>query len=170
MAKRLTENEWTNLKAEWVTGAYTDQQLSDKYGNSKQAISKKARNEGWVKANPEDIIELVENRKVVKSSQKVVKDISTTLGVSESSIDGAIDRLATLKAKLEDNALSIAVKVPEMIDMAAEPKELKDLADTNSKIYDTHFKQSAPQVAIQNNNTANAGVKTFSELYGNTES
>jgi len=164
---RLTGEQWERLKTKWVTGKYTDSELSREFGVSHTAIKKKSVKENWEQIDQTVIDNAIDSK--VKLKQEVSK-VSKVSKVETKALEAEIDNLAELKSRLESNALTIADKVPMMSKKVGSAYDLKMLAETNSKLYDTHFKQSAPQVAIQNNNTANAGIKTFSELYGNTES
>ena len=78
------------------------------------------------------------------------------------------------KTKHYDDTGKLQMETMEPVDIELGPTDLKTIDEGIDKnaitLGQAPRHASSPQVAIQNNNTANAGIKTFSELYGNTES
>ncbi|NPA64463.1 MAG: hypothetical protein GXO16_05770, partial [Epsilonproteobacteria bacterium] len=71
---RLSKEQWRQLKADYVTGAYTLQLLARKYGVSVAAISKRARKEKWKKLQLQETAELLEMQKVEKRKKVKVEE------------------------------------------------------------------------------------------------
>lgn len=46
---RLSDEQWSALRADWVVGRYSNRELGEKYGTSNVAITKRAKKEGWEK-------------------------------------------------------------------------------------------------------------------------
>ena len=65
---RLSKEQWEELKADYVTGAYTLELLAKKYGIAKSSISKKIKKENWKKIDTKITAELVEIEKGNKNS------------------------------------------------------------------------------------------------------
>jgi len=173
---RLSKETWERLKADYVTGAYTLEMLSKKYGVSRQAINKKAKKENWDKIDLKETAELVEMEKVDKSLHQKVDKVAKLTNTSPKEIKRAISEisdyqeyihsltfLATekLKETLEDGKVEeIATVSGEMgeirvVERKLNPRELKSLVDAIDKAGQTlgvvpRFSQ---QVNIQNNQT-----------------
>jgi len=173
---RLSKEQWEELKADYVTGAYTLEMLAKKYGVAKGSISKKAKKEGWKKIDTKVTAELVEIEKGNKRKQEIIKETKKETGVNPKKFERAIKEisdvrdyihslqyLATQKVKetLEDGKVEeIATVSGEMgeirvVERKLNPRELKSLVDAIDKAGQTlgvvpRFSQ---QVNIQNNQT-----------------
>ena len=171
---RLNKETWDRLKADYVTGAYTLELLSKKYGVSKAAISKKVKSEKWKKIDIKETAELVEMEKVNKSKQEKVNKLSKLTKVSPDKFEEAISEITDLKAYFKNLTLLATNKVKEtlqdgkveeiasisgengeirVVERKLNPKELKSLVDAIDKAGQTlgvvpRFSQ---QVNIQNN-------------------
>jgi hypothetical protein len=152
---RLSKEQWGKLKAKWVTGKYADSKLGRDFGVSHTAIQKRAKKEGWERLDANVVEEAVVSRAKLKTEVSRVAKVSK---IETNELEEEIDRLATLRTKLEGNAIDIAKRVPDFLKTAGGPQDLKALAETNSKLYETHFKQSGTQVNVQNNSIANAAA------------
>ena len=171
---RLSKEQWEELKADYVTGAYTLELLAKKYGVSKAAISKKIKKEKWGKVDLKETAELVEMEKVNKSKQKKVNKIAKLTNVSPDKFEEAISEITDLKSYFQDLTLLAAEKVKEtlqdgkveeiatvsgemgeirVVERRLNPREIKSLVDAIDKAGQTlgvvpRFSQ---QVNIQNN-------------------
>ena len=159
---RLTKDAWESLKAEYATGAYTLQELAKRYGISHAAISKRIKKEKWGKLDSEESIDIVEKKKVTKSYENKVTKVTKKLQINKTKFDNAIDRLAEIKQKAEDNALKILNKSSEMIEVCEGADDLEKHARINKNIVDAHFKQNN-QINIQNNQ--NVAIPTIQDMY-----
>ncbi len=173
---RLSKEQWEELKADYVTGAYTLEMLAKKYGVNKAAISRRAKKEEWKKIDLKDTAELVEMEKVNKSQQKKVNTITKSTNVSPKKFKRAISEIADVqeyihslqimatekvKETLEDGKVEeIATVSGEMgeirvVERKLNPRELKSLVDAIDKAGQTLgvVPRFNSQVNIQNNQT-----------------
>jgi len=173
---RLSKETWEKLKADYVTGAYTLELLSKKYGVNKAAISRRAKKESWKKLDLKETAELVEMEKVNKNQQKKVNKISKSTNLKPKEIKRAISEIADYQDYIHSLTLLAAEKVKEtledgkveeiatvsgemgeirVVERKLNPRELKSLVDAIDKAGQTlgvvpRFSQ---QVNIQNNQT-----------------
>ncbi len=173
---RLSKEQWENLKADYVTGAYTLELLAKKYGVTKGTISKRIKKEGWKKVDLEVTAELVELEKGNKRKLELIKETKKETKVDEKKFERAISEIAdyqeyihslqllatekikeTLKDGKVEEIASISGEMGEIrvVERRLNPRELKSLVDAIDKAGQTlgvvpRFSQ---QVNIQNNQT-----------------
>jgi len=159
-----------------VTGAYTLEMLSKKYGVGKASISKRAKREGWKKLDMETTAELVELERANKRKKTILKETKKETGVEPSDLERAIGEIADIKTyimnlqliaaqkikeTLVDGSVEEIVVVPgdighvEVADRKLNPRELKSLVDAIDKAGQTLgvVPRFGQQVNIQNNQT-----------------
>jgi len=173
---RLSKEQWEELKADYVTGAYTLEMLAKKYGVNKAAISRRAKKEEWKKIDLKDTAELVEMEKVNKSQQKKVNTITKSTNVSPKKFKRAISEIADVQEYIHSLQIIAAEKVKEtledgkveeiatvsgemgeirVVERKLNPRELKSLVDAIDKAGQTLgvVPRFNSQVNIQNNQT-----------------
>ena len=171
---RLSKEQWESLKADFVTGVYTLELLSKKYGVGKGSISKKAKKEQWKKLDTQTTIELVELEKGNKRKLELLKETKKKTNVKPQKIEKAISDIADYQTYIHSLQTLATEKIKETLDVGAveeivtlqgefpevkvvdrrlNPRELKSLVDAIDKAGQTfgvvpRFNQ---QVNIQNN-------------------
>lgn len=180
---RLSKEQWEELKADYVTGAYTLEMLSKKYGIAKGSISKKAKKENWKKIDTKVTAELVEIEKGNKRKQELIKETKKETNIDPQKFERAISEIvdyqeyiyslqiqATEKIKetLTDGVVEEVASVSgalgeiKVVERRLNPREIKSLVDAIDKAGQTlgvvpRFNQ---QVNIQNNqNVENKTLK-----------
>ena len=180
---RLSKEQWEELKADYVTGAYTLEMLSKKYGIAKGSISKKAKKENWKKVDTKVTAELVEIEKGNKRKQELIKETKKETNIDPQKFERAISEIvdyqeyiyslqiqATEKIKetLTDGVVEEVASVSgalgeiKVVERKLNPREIKSLVDAIDKAGQTlgvvpRFNQ---QVNIQNNqNVENKTLK-----------
>ena len=108
---------WSKIRAEWVKGGITQQQLAEKYGVSVKTIQKHASNEGWKKTKRK-IGEKVEDKLCARVAQARVTHLEKLIQANEDLLDGLVaiaalwkehpDRMIRDKAGTIKNAESFA--------------------------------------------------------------
>ena len=171
---RLSKEQWEELKADYVTGAYTLEMLSKKYGIAKGSISKKAKKENWKKVDTKVTAELVEIEKGNKRKQELIKETKKETNIDPQKFERAISEIvdyqeyiyslqiqATEKIKetLTDGVVEEVASVSgalgeiKVVERKLNPREIKSLVEAIDKAGQTlgvvpRFNQ---QVNIQNN-------------------
>ena len=115
---------WSKVKADYLSGKYTYQQLAEKYKISFSTISKKARKNKWVS------LKRKKEEKVAKNVQQKLEDIETKEIVKD------IDRICAVARKLIDKA----EKAIEELDLY----NVKEKTVTKKTKYRTDTKVKAP--------------------------
>lgn len=170
---RLSKDEWDKLKADFVTGVYTLEQLAKKYGVNRATISKKANKDKWSKIPLETTAELVELEKGNKRQQELKKATKKATDVNLEYFENSIKEIADVTEYIHNLQLSATQRIAqtlqensveevattresiELVERKLNPKELKSLVDAIDKAGQTlgavpRFNQ---QVNIQNNQT-----------------
>ncbi len=173
---RLSKEQWEELKADYVTGAYTLEMLAKKYGIAKGSISKKAKKEGWKKIDTKVTAELVEIEKGNKRKQEIIKETKKETGVNPKKFERAIKEISDIRDYIHSLQYLAAQKVKEtleegkveeiatvsgemgeirVVERKLNPRELKSLVDAIDKAGQTLgvVPRFNSQVNIQNNQT-----------------
>ena len=171
---RLSKEQWEELKADYVTGAYTLELLAKKYGIAKSSISKKIKKENWKKIDTKITAELVEIEKGNKRKQELIKETKKETNINPKKFERAISEIADYQEYIHSLAFLAAEKVKEtlqdgkveeiatvsgemgeirVVERRLNPREIKSLVDAIDKAGQTlgvvpRFSQ---QVNIQNN-------------------
>ena len=180
---RLSKEQWEELKADYVTGAYTLEILSKKYGIAKGSISKKAKKENWKKVDTKVTAELVEIEKGNKRKQKLIKETKKEIDIDPQKFERAISEIVDYQEYIYSLQLQATEKIKEtltdgvveevasvsgalgeikVVERRLNPREIKSLVDAIDKAGQTlgvvpRFNQ---QVNIQNNqNVENKTLK-----------
>ena len=180
---RLSKEQWEELKADYVTGAYTLEMLSKKYGIAKGSISKKAKKENWKKVDTKVTAELVEIEKGNKRKQKLIKETKKEIDIDPQKFERAISEIVDYQEYIYSLQLQATEKIKEtltdgvveevasvsgalgeikVVERKLNPREIKSLVDAIDKAGQTlgvvpRFNQ---QVNIQNNqNVENKTLK-----------
>ena len=180
---RLSKEQWEELKADYVTGAYTLEILSKKYGIAKGSISKKAKKENWKKVDTKVTAELVEIEKGNKRKQKLIKETKKEIDIDPQKFERAISEIVDYQEYIYSLQLQATEKIKEtltdgvveevasvsgalgeikVVERKLNPREIKSLVDAIDKAGQTlgvvpRFNQ---QVNIQNNqNVENKTLK-----------
>jgi len=180
---RLSKEQWEELKADYVTGAYTLEILSKKYGIAKGSISKKAKKENWKKVDTKVTAELVEIEKGNKRKQELIKETKKEIDIDPQKFERAISEIVDYQEYIYSLQLQATEKIKEtltdgvveevasvsgalgeikVVERKLNPREIKSLVDAIDKAGQTlgvvpRFNQ---QVNIQNNqNVENKTLK-----------
>ena len=180
---RLSKEQWEELKADYVTGAYTLEILSKKYGIAKGSISKKAKKENWKKVDTKVTAELVEIEKGNKRKQELIKETKKETNIDPQKFERAISEIVDYQEYIYSLQLQATEKIKEtltdgvveevasvsgalgeikVVERKLNPREIKSLVDAIDKAGQTlgvvpRFNQ---QVNIQNNqNVENKTLK-----------
>ena len=180
---RLSKEQWEELKADYVTGAYTLEMLSKKYVIAKCSISKKAKKENWKKVDTKVTAELVEIEKGNKRKQKLIKETKKEIDIDPQKFERAISEIVDYQEYIYSLQLQATEKIKEtltdgvveevasvsgalgeikVVERKLNPREIKSLVDAIDKAGQTlgvvpRFNQ---QVNIQNNqNVENKTLK-----------
>ncbi len=148
---RLTKEQWESLKADYVTGVYSVRELAKKYDVSHSAINKKIRNEGWKSVEQDELRELVEQKKVSKSFQNKVSNVSKEHKVNKDAFEKKIDEIADITTMLESNTKKLLSKQTAMMDEMADSNELLTHSRVIKNLADA-FKTADAKVEINNAN------------------
>ena len=180
---RLSKEQWEELKADYVTGAYTLEMLSKKYGIAKGSISKKAKKENWKKVDTKVTAELIEIEKGNKRKQELIKETKKEIDIDPQKFERAISEIVDYQEYIYSLQLQATEKIKEtltdgvveevasvsgalgeikVVERKLNPREIKSLVDAIDKAGQTlgvvpRFNQ---QVNIQNNqNVENKTLK-----------
>ena len=180
---RLSKEQWEELKADYVTGAYTLELLAKKYGIAKSSISKKIKKENWKKIDTKITAELVEIEKGNKRKQELIKETKKEIDIDPQKFERAISEIVDYQEYIYSLQLQATEKIKEtltdgvveevasvsgalgeikVVERRLNPREIKSLVDAIDKAGQTlgvvpRFNQ---QVNIQNNqNVENKTLK-----------
>lgn len=136
--------DWESVKAKYTSGMFTQREIGEEFGISHTAIQKRAKAEGWVIADKEQVVKAV---KAVKAANAEVAKLPSVAKLPE-----VIDKLAKIEEKTQDLKLLVLEKATEQL------KASNDLADTRTVagvIKDLTPRDNSTNVAIQNNTQIN---------------
>ncbi len=171
---RLSKDEWEKLKADFVTGVYTLEQLAKRYGVNRSTISKKANKEEWHKISIETTAELVELEKGNKRQQEIKKATKKATNVNMKYFDNSIKEITDVTEYIHNLQLSATQRIAktlqddcveeiattsgelssvEIVERKLNPRELKSLVDAIDKAGQTlgAVPRFNNQINIQNN-------------------
>lgn len=146
---RLSAEQWDKVKADWCTGAYTYQQLSELHGVSDAAIIKKKNIEGWIALSSGVVDGYVEARAQAKLA---IAEVSKVSKVSSTNLENSLDRVTVRRMRAEDIGMNVLETINSQIMNCQEPKDAKELALGFKAVYEPMFK-TTPDTAIQINNS-----------------
>ena len=171
---RLSKEQWEELKADFVTGAYTLELLAKKYKISKGSISKRAKKENWKKVDTKITAELVELEKSNKRKQELLKETKKETKIDIDKFDRAIKEITNYQEYIHSLQLLATEKIKEtlkdgkveeiatisgemseirVVERNLNPREIKQLVEAIDKAAQTLgvVPRFNSQVNIQNN-------------------
>ena len=119
--------DWDAVERDYRTGQFTEQELADKHGATRSAVSKQKRVKGWTKdlqseirqaTNAKLVAELVANE-VAKGSEKVADTVLIAAEVNTRVVMGHRKRIADLHRLAEE----AQAKLESMGEMLADVRE-----------------------------------------------
>ena len=146
---RLTQEQWSEVKAHYATGKYTNRELAEMYGVSHVAVQKKVKAESWVKADAESIDRLVKAKVAYDAEVTKLPKVTNT---DSGNFEMAIDVLAEFESRSNDRMAIVEDKAMDMLDGIDNPNHAKAIMDTLVKHREARLGKSPDtQVNIQNN-------------------
>ena len=153
---RLTAEQWEKVKADWCTGRYTYQQLSDSHNVSDAAIIKRKNLEGWQQLDPK-VVDAFVSAKV--KTQAEIEKVSKVSKVSATNLQKSLDVISENEYKGARNVGLLLDAIPGMIPLCESPQHLKFLAEANKVAVETG--KDSITTAIQFNQTTEQQPKTL---------
>lgn len=173
---RLSKDDWSKVKAKWLTGKYSNREIAEEFGTSHTAIQKKAKNEQWEKLDQE-IIDIAIEAKA--NFNKEVSKVSKVSKVESKHLEAEIDHFATLKNELVKQGVEIVKANNEIMDKGTKqiasifkstgeilvediqlaPQDHESIAKANFGLYNAYFNTRSTQIGIQNNTTSDKPSK-----------
>lgn len=139
--KRLTQTEWLEARQSWESDqTLTFEAMSEKYGVSKQAISKMASKQGWVKSGSLDSI----NRAAQIRADAAEVDQEVDSSTSKRPLPESVDQSTELRSRLIQSHRAEWRKHAQMF--------LLDDIKRDYKQFGTAGKISAEMIAIRQRN------------------
>ena len=145
---RLTEQQWDNVKADYITGRYSTRALAAKHGVSNAAISKKAKADGWQVIEADVVDTLVESKMVM---DKGLDEVAKVNMVNSVNLTRAIHDLTEFEYKSNDRMAMAEDKAIDMLEAAENPMQVKAIMEVIIKHREARLGKS-PDTAIQVNN------------------
>lgn len=138
--------DWDGIHAAYAAGISTLRDIAERFGVSHVTIIRRAAREGWVRADPAKVGDLV-NALAAANQAGLPKATKLPSLVAE------LDRLASLKLKMERNAEMIADAIPAMLAQCESMQEIQQAARAHRDLHETHFgKAGAPDVQVNTQN------------------
>jgi len=157
---RLKDSQWSEIRAHYATGRYPNRDLGETYGVSHVAIQKRAKAEGWVKADP-DKVDMLIKAKAAYDSEVTKLPVVTKTDFGNFSM--AIDILAEFENRSNERMAKVENKAMDLLDSLEKPSEVKALMETIVKHREARLGRS-PDTAIQINNNSSSANHTDAVL------
>ncbi|OZB49421.1 MAG: hypothetical protein B7X60_01280 [Polynucleobacter sp. 39-45-136] len=157
---RLTEEQWSEVRAHYATGRYANRDLAEMYGVSHVAIQKKAKAEEWSKADSESVTRLI---KAKADYDEEVSKLPKVTNTDSGNFAMAIDVLAEFEAKSNRRMAKVEDKAMTMLDSAESPVHVKAIMETLVKHREARLGKrpdTAIDTAIQINNNASSSLES----------
>ena len=151
---RLTNEQWSEVRAHYATGRYTNRDLAEMYGVSHVAIQKKSKAEEWTKADSESVARLV---KAKAAYDEEVTKLPKVTNTDSGNFAMAIDVLAEFEAKSNNRMAKVEDKAMMLLDDVDNPAHVKAIMETLVKHREARLGKS-PETAIQINNSTSTGL------------
>lgn len=155
---RLSVDQWDRLKADWCTGRYTYQQLSDMHGVSDAAIIKRKKIEGW-EVLPESIV--AEYVDVGVKAKLAIDEVSKVSKVSATNLEQSLMTIVDNKVEAEKVGMTLLQKIQAQAEVVEDAYELKELTTGFKQVYEPMFKSSQTAAMQVNLNQAAPQVRVI---------
>jgi len=159
---RLTEEQWSELKAHYATGKYSNRDLGEMYNVSHVAIQKRAKSEEWIKAELETVDKLIRARSDYNAEIAKLPLVTKT---DAGNFAMAIDVLAEFEAKSNARMELVVDRAMVLLPVSKNPVHVRAIMDTLVKHREARLGKQ-PDTAIQINNNIDHKPMGLSEFYG----
>lgn len=155
---RLTQAQWSEVRAHYATGRYANRDLAEMYGVSHVAIQKKAKAEEWSKADSESVARLV---KAKAAYDEEVTKLPKVTNTDSGNFAMAIDVLAEFETQSNRRMAMAEDKAMDILDGVERASDVKAIMETLVKHREARLGKS-PDTAIQINNNPTLDVTKLS--------
>ncbi len=149
MARRnITAETWEKARADYEFNSLSYSQLSEKYGISKGALSKRVKSEGWLKGTNEQLV----HSKVtaIQELTELDKQIETLPVNTRIIVNAEIDRRVRLAGLMSDGIEKAQVAINDLLDDSiAEAQRMKTVQERATlliPVTDAHSKVTGRNV------------------------
>jgi len=150
----LSLAQWDAVQAAYVVGIESVRAIGERFGVSHTAIQKRAKSEGWMRANGKKVQAMIDSMAEAEAG-----GLPTVAKLPALATE--LDRLASLKIKSERNAELLADKLPVMLANIETMQELQQAAKAHRDLHETHFGKGTPDVQINQQFNAADTIKGF---------